>query len=354
VCASTEAVLRVRRVLERSRRAPTADNSQPFRFRVDGLRVEVVHRGTDQPLEELAARLALGCLLEVVSLAAGAEGLASRISVASGSVAATVQFSEGGVADPLHVHIEGRATDRRRFSGGRLEDLRAVVDDEPVAVTSLDRRLRALVASSEGFTLRHPPTCRSVSQTLRFGQELRDRRTGVPFESFGLPVPSHVAVRTLLVRGADVLALAPLDRLLGPWIASRLRSSAGLVWAVARDEVGLVAAGRSMLRAWLKLNAAGWGVQPMSFSSLTLFAAATGRLPPDAPEPWRSRWRDDARWVGERLGLGAGHPCWMLRVGRSPRLPDALRTPRLPLSTYVTDHTSRSPTRSSDADRSSG
>ena len=345
MCASTELDAKLARVLERALRAPTADNSQPFRFRRDDGRLLVAHPGHGEPLELLAARLALGCVLEVLSLAAGAEGLALSVELEPDALGATTELRTGGQPDPLERWLEGRETDRRRFHGGTPGEVAAVVADEAVGVLPLDRRLRRLVARSEGFTLRHAPTCRSVSRTLRFGAELAEQRTGVPFEGFGLPLPSVRLVRSILVDGADALALAPLDRLLAPWIRGRLIGAAGLVVATAEDAPGLVAAGRSMLRAWLRLTAAGFGVQPMSFSSLTLYATATGGLPEDAPTPWPSLWRDAVDELRPRLG---GTPCWAFRVGRSSPLPASLRTPRLPLEeVYVTDQTSRSPTRSS-------
>ncbi len=304
----------------------------------------VEHDGVGLPLELLAARLALGCLLEVVAVAAAAEWLETRSELTGDALGARVELATGGSYDPLEDWLELRCTDRRRFRGGDAEEVAAAVADEHVAVLPLDPSLRRLVARSEGFTLRHPPTCRSVSRTLRFGRELDERRTGVPFESFGLPLPSVRLVRTLLVRGADAWAVARRDRLLVPWIRGRLGGSAGLAGATAEDVPGLVTAGRVMLRAWLRLQAAGFGVQPMSFCSLTLFATATGALPEDAPAPWPAMWREAVEELRPRLG---GTPCWAFRVGRSSPLPADLRTPRLPLEeVYVTDQTSRSPTRS--------
>ena len=337
------------RILTRALRAPTADNRQPFRLERRGATLLVAHPGHGEVLELLAARLALGCFLEVLSLAAGAEGRSVQAEVAPEGLAAELRFTRGE-RDPLEAFLERRETDRRRFRGGAPGEVAGLLADETVTVVPLDRELARLVARSEGFTLRHPPTCRSVSRTLRFGDELQRQRTGVPFESFGLPLPATRLVRSVLVGGAEALALAPLDRLLAPWIRGRLVGAAGLVFAAAEDERGLVRAGRAMLRAWLRLNAAGFGVQPMSFCSLTLFAASASRLPPDAPEPWPTLWRDAAGRLAPRVG---GTPCWAFRVGRSTELPAHLRTPRLDLDeVYVTDQTSRSPTRSSAGPRS--
>lgn len=119
---------RMRRVLDAGRWAPSGDNTQPWRFEPRGPRDLLIH-GSDTrdwcvyDLEGHASQLAVGALLETLSLAASREGLDAAFALDPESpdthpmIRASFQEAPGSPApDPLAEAIERRCTQRRAFS----------------------------------------------------------------------------------------------------------------------------------------------------------------------------------------------------------------------------------------------
>jgi hypothetical protein len=94
--------------------------------------------------------------------------------------------------------------------------------------------------------------------------------------------------------------------------------------------------GRLFLRAWVRLNMSGFGVQVMANQSIHVFQHVAGIIPEDYPAESKRLFAEGKRILTKSFALAEGEiPAWMFRTGRSSPLPDEMRTLRLPLSTVV-------------------
>ena len=106
----------------------------------------------------------------------------------------------------------------------------------------------------------------------------------------------------------------------------QLLSSAGIVCVSAplSGPVSLVDAGRLMMNVWLELTACGYGVQPLTLASLTLYASQIGVLDQNFPSELYSRGREIVSRVFQLPP--ESQPIWMIRTGISTPLPEDMRT----------------------------
>ncbi|MEX2215242.1 MAG: hypothetical protein WD768_14005 [Phycisphaeraceae bacterium] len=140
----------INRILELGRWAPSGDNTQPWRFEVAGDRHLVVH-GRDTrhdcvyDLRGHASQIALGALLETISIAATTQGLRTRIERRANQpddlplFDVTFDADRAVRSDPLAQQIRQRVTQRRPLRTRAL------------AQVECDTLARALPA---GFSLR--------------------------------------------------------------------------------------------------------------------------------------------------------------------------------------------------------
>ena len=117
----------VRNILDLARWAPSGDNAQPWRFEITDEQHAVIH-GHDTrdhciyDLHGRASQLAIGCLLETISIAASAHGLRADFSRRQGIPDNTptidVTFTEDAAVqtDALLPCIPKRTVNRRRLS----------------------------------------------------------------------------------------------------------------------------------------------------------------------------------------------------------------------------------------------
>lgn len=117
------------RILDRAVRAPSGDNVQPWTFKRTGASTIEIYNSTasDSSLfnyEQIASLLSIGCLLENLRLAAGAEGIGSSINLliasSSSPLVARVHFHGEVSPGALHAQIEDRCTNRRPYDAAAL------------------------------------------------------------------------------------------------------------------------------------------------------------------------------------------------------------------------------------------
>ena len=112
----------------------------------------------------------------------------------------------------------------------------------------------------------------------------------------------------------------------------KLNSSAaiGCISVRAIEVPHVIEAGKLAMRAWLKLNRAGYGVQPYSALSLLSFYKKAGVNIEGVPDTF---WQSIHQGFGvmQRLfGLASSEiPLWLFRTGISSPMPDKVRTLRL-------------------------
>jgi hypothetical protein len=111
----------------------------------------------------------------------------------------------------------------------------------------------------------------------------------------------------------------------------QLGSSAALMLFTtpSPEASALVPVGRALLGAWLRLNEAGFGVQPHSLPSLFVYEELCGDLPSDFDH---ELMRQGSVTLSRAFGLGpAERPVLLLRAGLAAPFPERARTPRRPL-----------------------
>lgn len=341
---------RVERIVTLANRAPSGDNCQPWRFRWDGAALTIQHDAARArhaiDYHDHGSHLTLGCVLESIAVAAAAEGLAAdaHLDLASaGETWAAVRFSPGASAPgELRDALELRATDRRLYRRGSIahpvfaavqQDARAFAGVGLYVIDRFGPELLRYLLAVDSYILRHEEVFRDTLRWVRLSdEEAAAHDDGVAWRTIGVEVPSMGATRlarhpwayrlfdTLPVRGAS-----------HAWLGLQLASSAAL-WAVTvkpgRAE-DLVAAGRLAMRAWLRFNRAGFGVQPLTLPALPVYNLACGGLPPTTRPEFVRLFEQGRSVVARAFDWPSSElPVWMFRVGLADPLPDRLRAPR--------------------------
>lgn len=365
----------LREILERAVNAPSGDNCQPWTFSWDGHGLQIIYdpvRGR-HPLNphEMMSILTLGCLLEAIEFAAvdlkhRSVPQIAPVLDAKTSVWATVLFEPLSQPPPtwrvdLSRQLAARSTDRRLFQGGTIPaDLLADIQSD-VPTEEPTARLHVLQSASpqfapvvqyavdaEGLLIVHPRILPATLEWVRWTESMAERtRDGMRWRNLGIQIwqlPLIIAIRyyPVILRVIKFLMLGQHRAA----AAKQLRSSAGLV-AVAipyPNQAGdLVQAGRLMLRAWLKLTAIGYGVQPLSLASAISFYAQSPNS--DLSPRWNRFFRNHLPLLRKSFSLSPGTAVtWMFRTGRATPLPLALRTLRRPIDWVLTQRVPQSET----------
>lgn len=324
-----------------ARSAPSADNTQPWRFEWDGSSFLI--RSGRTPTEDAvpfgpnghATRLAIGALWENVATLASRAGWAdpqAGLPTTTGDSSLTVTVGappralDGIAADVLQRHTN-------RFPYARASIPTAIVDQ---LVEARERSARLVWIDDRA--IRKP-----LSDAFRDCAEARFRTQALHEWLFGSLrfTPSEVARDD----GLDVATLhlppggAQFMRFISPWNRAKQLNRLGLYKMMASTEVrtlenaaALVAvvansnpaatidAGRLMQRTWIRLNANGVAVHPQYVITDQLTRLRESRVPPECVEAVGRV----AQSIPQLMGLGPDESLHMLlRVGiprrRAPR-----------------------------------
>ncbi|MDA8092972.1 MAG: hypothetical protein M0T84_03530 [Betaproteobacteria bacterium] len=333
------------RLCEAGGRAPSADNSQPWRFVWDGeelrLTVDEVRAqglGQDHP----ALFLALGAVIENIIQAVQAAGLplaCVRMSDGSGHPREFLRVSvppDRPLIPRVPALLE-RHTHRGDFSKAPLPaSVRArlgAMEEPPARAMILEdraviRQLARLIERASEARFRNQELHRWFAQSLRYGHEA-DKGDGLAVDTLHLPPGGALLLRWT----ADWKHMAALNRfgaykLFGGLEAAKVRRCGAIIAIIGstRSQASMIASGRLMERMWLQLNADGVAVHP--FFGLT-----------DQVIRWRRGWlpaalREQAARIAKEtaalLGLGDEEVLIVLRAGMARKSPK--RSRRLPLS----------------------
>lgn len=350
-----------RRILELGVTAPNVDNAQPFYFRWDGDRLLISRDGERDRRRGNAGNyvsmVGLGCLVECLAIAASGEGLAAEVDFrydARRLDAPWTAISFRGTQEPpdeLLPGLEIRCSDRRRYQGGDLsnEAFRQVRDDasrfegcslyfqDPSDQNLLDYLLRC-----DEFLWMDKHILPEMLSWVRWTREaVQSTRDGMPWQSLGVNYLTSRLMR-LVARSERFRRFA--RRTGGPLRAQQktlqeqvLSSAAlGCITVQSTQPQAMMRVGRLFLRAWVRLNLSGYGVQVMANPSLHVFQHVAGVLPEDYPAESKRVFAEGARVLADTFGLPDGEiPAWMFRTGVSSPLPEEMRTLRLPLTSVV-------------------
>ena len=334
-------------------RAPSGDNTQPWTFSWDGQILTVIfdptkaHHVLDAGMS--APKISLGCITESSAIAASAYELSihsSFLELEPGKAGAAAQVSfvkDGRASDPLLDALPKRNTDRRLFQKGLMpgKELTTVWeqfehrDSVPVHfVDSIAPDLFEYVTAAENLVSRHPTIFRDTAPWIRFSEsEVMRTNDGMPWRGAGISPFEYPVLR--FVRAFPdifrVVSLSGMRVVYSRKVQQLLRSSAGLFCVSVRDQgpFALVRVGQLAMRLWLRLTQLGYGVQPLTISSLSLYNATIGVLDENSRKLFGARYARGEGIVRKAFSIPADStPVWMFRTGRSSALPASWFTRR--------------------------
>ena len=349
------------RILELAMTAPNVDNAQPFYFRWDGERL-LVFRDEERDRRRgnagnYISMVGLGCLAECIAIAASGEGLAADVDFRYEAQRLSAPWlvitfrPDPAAPDELLPSLKLRCSDRREYQGGELSDRvfgEVMADVDQFRGCRLyfqapsDRKLLDYLLRCEGFLWADKDMLPEMLSWVRWTQKEVDRtRDGMPWQSLGL---SFLTSRLMRFVAKSERFRRLVRRSGGPLRAQRktleaqVLSSAALGCITVQDTrlETMLQLGRLFLRAWVRLNMSGFGVQVMANPSIHVFQHVAGIIPEDYPEESKQVFATGERILAEAFTLQKGEiPAWMFRTGKSAPLPAEMRTLRLPLSRVV-------------------
>lgn len=332
--------------------APSADNMQPWRFRLDADDLVLMYDTSRIgkvifPVNHQATLITMGAVIENIHQAcrhlglnlafetgipdsAPFEFLRVRLPLRSGNI-----FSEN--LPWLHRH-----TNRLPFSKAplpsSLKDFLSVQAEGQVktqviststAINNVARLVR--LASQVRFQTREIHDW--FSRSLRFSQEQVQSGNGLDVATFDLPPGGRALLKAIT---ADWRYMSFFNQCGGYKFLAAVEAAsiakAGAIIAIVGpgDSADALNAGRLMERIWVVLNVAGYGVQPYYVVSDQLTRLAQGSVPPKLQQKIRELEKEAASSFHFK-----GNDClhMLLRVGLPIRSPK--RSLRLPQQEIV-------------------
>jgi nitroreductase len=339
-----------RALLEAAARAPSGDNTQPWRFVVDeeagtvALELDPTRDPSPMNAGQRMARIAVGAALENLVRAAQDLGWSAEPTAASPPALATVRLvgdaAAGGRVDEA---ICVRRTNRRPYDGRPVgaEVLDALARETPEAegatthwIVGADRlaALAEVIGRADAIMFGDPTMRRAFLANVRFdeppGAEVAE---GLSLASLELSPADRVALRVMRRAPDWLLRLGGASKVFAAKARQLVAGASGLclVAARGRDAATDLAVGRALQRAWLALTARGLAAQPMMSLPVLDNALDHGddalrrALGADRVAALLDEFRARAPEVGD------GRPAWLLRFGFAP--PPSGRTGRRPL-----------------------
>lgn len=312
---------RLKRILALARWAPSGDNTQPWRFELLDKDVVIVH-GSDTrdwcvyDLEGRASQIALGALIETMSIAASREGQSASFELMPAStdthplIRVTFTSCETITPDALCPFIEQRSTQRRPFSSAALRAAdRAALEASPgrgyriLWAEGARKKLRMarLLFLNAGIRLTIPEAYEVHKRIIQWDAGFSEDR--IPDRALGL---NPVAVALMKWAMQSWARVDFLNRYLGGTLLPRIEMDvlpalgcAAHFFIVAdRPPMGIedyLSAGRAMQRFWLTATAQGLQFQPEM--TPLIFSAYTSH---------KTRFSSDQRAQEQAAKLRAG------------------------------------------------
>lgn len=290
----------VERMAEAGHSAPSADNSQPWRFIWDGRRITLVHHehpAADEPFGPAspATLIAMGAAIENMLAAAEFHGAVAlpdpefQADYAAGRyISLQVESDCGAAADDsrrspaLMRHTNRFAYRSDTLPESVLGELRQLAET-PARLRILDRReeLEEIARlSTDASTLRFQSRQlhESFARCLRFGPAPEE---GLDVRTLDLPPGGTLFLRFISDwRRMRALNRVGMARVVAGLETRPLRAGPAVVAVlVSGDRDAGIAAGRLMERTWVRLNAQGIAVHPYYALSDQLQRLQQGSLP---------------------------------------------------------------------------
>ena len=198
-------------LVSQATKAPSGHNTQPWRFRRDGLVVEI-HPDFDRRLpvvdpDDRELFVSLGCAAENLCLAAQTIGYESSVAVGDTGVIA-VALTEGvdAKSNPLFEQIDLRQTNRSIYTGEEialdaLKRLQAIRSEDGVSVhyyarqTKQFKDIEQYVLQGNTYQMQNEAFKAELKSWMRFNKKHQDQTLdGLSYAVFGAPnVPRWIA-----------------------------------------------------------------------------------------------------------------------------------------------------------------
>lgn len=336
-------------ILDMAKWAPSGDNCQAFRF-VWSYGILKIYRNADLDRHAfnnsgLATQLNLGALVEYIAIAALKKGFKTHCdyadSVNTKGAIAKIHFTHTGLKDsPYYNTLKLRATDRRVFQKGSLKVIQNMISEfqqENLQVNAIDAHQAAIVklfSKTEQTLLIWKTATLDLLRWLRLSKkEVQDSSDGLPFFNLGIKAMDVIMLK-LMRRFPQLHAFMSFFAKFQykKEMTKALKSSAAVV-SFSTDSLemdSIVEMGRVATRAWLKFNQNGFGVHPLSQSSLLVSEIHNSGAPESVSKALAKTLT--LAW-NPLLKLFSLNPektklVWTFRVGQSESLPQELRTKR--------------------------
>lgn len=280
--------------------APSADNMQPWKFRIgdDSLEISLDQEQLGHFFDPAEVATAMGCgaLIENIDHCARQMGLQmdlNRRVEADQKIVATLSFSPlipgkqgGDLSDAVFSRCTDRALyDRRKTIAASdkklLED--SVNQAENYTLTLYDnpeqrKKIIKTVYGADTIRFSHEKVHRDFYHVLRFGDAAERTREGLAQSTLGIEfffIPVLKALRSWKITHFlnRVAGLHHMMALRGVWLPMVFSSS--LVSITYRGAADYLQFGRVMERFWLQATAAGLSVQPLGAFPLFLARVKT-------------------------------------------------------------------------------
>lgn len=344
------------RIIRSAVRAPSGDNSQPWKFTVlgDSILFHNVPEADTSPFnfKQASNYMAIGAALENAQIAAEAEGFATKIELfpnMKDEPVARLQLQEGSTKENwLAAAIELRASNRHKYFDkplppDALERIRACVRPEENTRLSLMtdalqvRRIGELVSAGERITLENRPIHSFLFKHVTWNPEDDAKRHGFYIKTFEFKPPQEAAFR-----------------LFSHWNILRFFHPFGVTRAIARDQArvygasaafgaikiteltpeAFIRAGMLLERVWLTTASLGIALQPTSSVPLLSVALSQGGGAELSGKHVRLV-QERASSLSSEFGLNAGeHFVFAFRLGYAPE-PRARTSRSEPQITYA-------------------
>jgi hypothetical protein len=321
----------IEKVIDAAQSAPSHQNSQPWRFTIEGETISLgIDHERDPAPDGTMARIAIGAALECIMISAARMGATLRSQPPRTGALVTVTIeAPKRIPEPDRSRLR-RVTNRRPYDGRALDDtllkrLREAVPDVRWFGRTHVRALGPVFEQAEELFYLDARLRETALSAIRF--DVKDREAvdrGIAIGSLELQAAERAAllnIRKPATSGVNVASVKVLATR-----ARRLIESASgvlIITTTSNEPMADVDVGRMMQRAWMALTKEGLCVQPMTrLMSLGLGPSAMGTendLLPPLLQSFRKVFPmvpDDARIAFlMRFGWAEAPTC---RTGRLP------------------------------------
>lgn len=183
------------------------------------------------------------------------------------------------------------------------------------------------IIQAEGMMMKHSAVLPKVLQWTRLSMDEATRsRDGLSYANLGIK-KFELPLLFLLRKFPQLIPLfrPELNRQHKNRTKQQLQSSAGLICVSVRSEgnESIVHAGGLMMRAWLKMAAIGFAVQPVTISSMLPYIVAMQTSKEkqfqldEQFQQWQSVFENGLQILRRSFLIPASHtPIWMIRTGQ--------------------------------------